>query len=343
MTGPTDVELVIDRPGSFRIATHHPRPPGPGEALVRVHAVGVCGSDREILQGTRPDGYVRYPIVPGHEWSGTVEAVGAGVPANLIGAKVVGEGFRNCQRCARCHAGETSLCTAGYDETGFTAPGAMATTLTLPARLLHRLADDADLTAAALLEPAACAAAAALRAGVIPGDRVAVVGTGALGLLAAQLLSASSPCALTVIGRFPEYAERASEFGATDYRLSESPPRAGEFDVVVEAAGAPDSARVAASLPRRGGRLVLTGIPAAGAAGLDPTELVVRQIQVHTVFGATPAAWSHAVRAFTAGLLNPLPLATHRIPLSRFAEAMDLVAAGRPGAGKVLILPGSDQ
>ncbi|MBM9623285.1 zinc-binding dehydrogenase [Streptomyces zhihengii] len=332
--------VVLERPGSFRLAEHAPRPPGPGEAQVRVAAVGVCGSDREVYQGSRPAGYVRYPVTPGHEWSGTVTAVGEGVPSSLVGRKTVGEGFRNCQVCERCHAGETTLCDAGYEETGFTLPGAMAPTLTLPARLLHPLPDDADLTAAALLEPAACAAAAALRAAVRPGQRVAVVGTGALGMLAAQLLAASSPGDLLMVGLSPDAAPLAGAFGATRYRTADEPAADnGTFDVVVEAAGAPTTARTCAALLRRGGRLVLTGIPAPGAYGLDPTDLVVRQLEVRTVFGATPEAWAHAVRAFACGLLTPLPLVTHELPLDGFEQAMALVGSGDPGVGKVLLRP----
>ncbi|MEW2636236.1 alcohol dehydrogenase catalytic domain-containing protein [Streptomyces sp. NPDC048389] len=332
-------ELVLDGPGRFRLTGHTPRPAGPGEARVRVAAVGICGSDREVFQGTRPEGYVRYPVVPGHEWSGTVAAVGDGVPASLVGRKVVGEGFRNCQVCARCHAGETTLCGAGYEETGFTQPGAMAQTLTLPARLLHPLPDDADLAAAALLEPAACVAAAALKADVRPGERVAVVGTGTLGMLAAQLLRACSPAELLMVGTRSDRAGLARSFGASDYRTVAEEPLPGGFDVVVEAAGAASAARTSAALLRRGGRLVLTGIPAPGALGLDPTDLVVRQLEVRTVFGAPPAAWAHAVRAFAAGLLTPLPLVTHELTLDAFEQAMGLVGAGDPTVGKVLLRP----
>ncbi|UYQ60530.1 zinc-dependent alcohol dehydrogenase [Streptomyces peucetius] len=332
-------EIVLDGPGRFRQARHTPRPPGPGEAQVRVAAVGICGSDREVFQGTRPEGYVRYPVVPGHEWSGTVAAVGDGVPGSLVGRKVVGEGFRNCQVCDRCHAGETTLCGAGYEETGFTRPGAMASTLTLPARLLHLLPDDADPAAAALLEPAACVAAAALKADVRPGERVAVVGTGTLGMLAAQLLHACSPAELLMVGTRPDRAETARSFGATDYRTVEEEPLPGGVDVVVEAAGSASAARASAALLRRGGRLVLTGIPAPGAVGLDPTDLVVRQLEVRTVFGAPPAAWAHAVRAFAAGLLTPLPLVTHELTLDEFEHAMDLVGSGDPAVGKVLLRP----
>ncbi|MFI7384903.1 zinc-binding dehydrogenase [Streptomyces sp. NPDC049813] len=330
--------VVVDGPGRHRLVPHEPAAPGPGEARVRVHAVGICGSDREVYQGNRPEGYVRYPLTPGHEWSGVVETVGEGVPDGLVGRKVVGEGFRNCQVCDRCHAGETTLCAAGYEETGFTQPGAMAATLVLPARLLHVLPDDADLSAAALLEPAACVAAAALKAGARPGERVAVVGTGTLGMFAVQFLAAHSPAALLVVGTRDERAALSRQFGATDFRLRTDPLPA-DIDVVIETAGSASAARTAASLLRRGGRLVLTGIPAAGAEGLDPTDLVVRQLEVRTVFGAAPDAWAHAVRAFGAGLLDPAPLVTHEWPLERFADALALVGSGDPKVGKVLLRP----
>lgn len=330
--------VVVESPGAHRVVEHSPRPPGAGEALVRVHAVGICGSDREVYQGNRPEGYVRYPLTPGHEWSGTVEAVGAGVPSGIVGRKVVGEGFRNCQVCDRCHAGETTLCTDGYEETGFTQPGAMATTLTLPARLLHVLPGDADLTAAALLEPAACIAAAALKARAVPGERVAVVGTGTLGMFAVQFLRAASPAELLVVGTRPDREELSRRFGATDFRTKDQ-DLPGDFDVVIETAGSADAARTAAALLRRGGRLVLTGIPAPGAEGLDPTDLVVRQLEVHTVFGAPPEAWAHAVRVFGAGLLDPVPLVTHELPLTEFSAAIELVGSGDPKVGKVLLRP----
>ncbi|MFF1506508.1 zinc-binding dehydrogenase [Streptomyces sp. NPDC058326] len=336
---PRESAVVLDAPGRFRLVAHTPREPGPGEAQVRVHAVGVCGSDRELYQGSRPPEYVRYPIVPGHEWSGTVIAVGEHAPSSLIGHKVVGEGLHNCQTCARCRDGESNLCTAGYEETGFTVPGAMAPTLTLPARLLHTLPPDADLTAAALLEPAACAAAAVLKASPLPGSRVAVIGTGALGLLTAQLLGAFSPSELVVIGTHPGRAGLAHRFGATSYRTWDRTAGLADFDVVIEAAGAVSTAHAATHLLRRGGRLVLTGNLAPGAQGLDPAQVVVRQLSVGTVFGASSGAWTYAVRAFAAGLLTPLALVTHELGVDEFGRAMELVRDGDPATGKVLLRP----
>ncbi len=303
---------------------------------MRVHAAGICGSDREVYQGNRPEGYVRYPLTPGHEWSGTVAAVGDGAPAGLVGRKVVGEGFRNCQVCDRCHAGETTLCTAGYEETGFTRPGAMAPTLTLPARLLHpagRRRPHRRRPAG----PAACIAAAALKARAVPGegrggrDRHAGDVRGAVpeGRLARRAAGGGHP------GR-PGGAVAAVRGHGLPYQGPAAPGRRGrgDRDGGVRRRG-PYRGRTAP----RGGRLVLTGIPAPGADGLDPTDLVVRQLEVHTVFGAPPDAWAHTVRMFGAGLLDPLPLVTHELPLAAFPDAIELVGSGDPKVGKVLLRP----
>ncbi|MEU7071792.1 alcohol dehydrogenase catalytic domain-containing protein [Streptomyces narbonensis] len=331
--------VVLDGPRTFRLVEHTPRQPGPGEAQVRVHAVGICGSDRELYLGHRAAPYVRYPITPGHEWSGTVIAVGEGASASLIGRKVVGEGLRNCETCAPCRDGETNLCTAGYEETGFTRPGAMAPTLALPARLLHTLPPDADLTAAALLEPAACAAAAVLKACPLPGSRVAVIGSGALGLLATQLLGAFSPSELMVVATSPDRADLSRRFGATAYRTWDHASGLTGFDLVIDAAGATSTARAATSMLRPGGRLVLAGTPVHGAEELDPAHVVARQLSIGTAFGASSGAWAYAVRAFSAARLTPLELLTHQLGIDEFERAMELAGADDPHVGRVLLHP----
>lgn len=336
----TSRAVVVDRPGSHRLVTR-PRPdPGPGEALVEVAAAGICMSDREVYDGHRDAAFVRYPVVPGHEWSGTVVATGGGVDPALVGRRTVAEGFRACGVCERCRCGETSLCTGGYAETGFTEPGAFADHVAVPARLLHPLRDDADLRAAALLEPSAVIAAA-MRAGrARPGERIAVVGAGTLGLLAVQLLAAVSPAELAVVDPRGARGRLALGFGASAaLSPAEAESANGSFDLVVETAGAPTTAASSCLLARRGGRVVLTGMFTAGAVGIDPVHLSLSQLEVRSVFGASSAAWVEAVRAFGAGLLDPGPLITHEFPLERFGEAVALVGGGDPGTGKVLLLP----
>jgi 2-desacetyl-2-hydroxyethyl bacteriochlorophyllide A dehydrogenase len=329
--------VLIERPKDLRVVPVEPELPGYGEAVVRVAWSGICGSDRELFAGNRAEGYVRYPVVPGHEWSGTVVELGPGTDPALLGKPVVGEGFRNCGRCAACRRGDTNLCAADYDETGFTQPGAWADELRLPARLLHELPEGADLRAAALLEPAACMAAACLKANVVPGERVAVVGGGTLGLLAVQLLAASGAGALVVVDPRTDRAELARSFGAT---ACVTPDKAsGTFDVVVEAAGAPGAGSLAVRLTARGGRTVLTGLSGAETEPIVPADLVASAVTVHTVFGAPSRAWVHAVRAFSSGLLTPSPLITHEFPLEEAAAALDALADPCVSTGKILLHP----
>jgi 2-desacetyl-2-hydroxyethyl bacteriochlorophyllide A dehydrogenase len=326
--------LVVHAPGTHSLVTSDPLEPGPGEVVVDVVAAGICGSDRELLEGTRPAPFVQYPIVPGHEWAGVVAAAAPDLDAGLVGRPVVGEGFRNCQVCDRCRAGETTLCTAGYDETGFTRPGAFADSLVLPARLLHLLPADADLRAAALLEPAAVAAAAVLSARVEPGERVAVVGAGTLGALCLQLLRLRSPAELAATDPRSSRVATALTCGAT--RAETGPLPAAGYDVVVETAGAARSAAAAVELARRGGRVVLTGIPGT-ATGIAPAAIVGGALTITSVFGAPSAAWTHAVRLFATGLLDLGPLVSHEVGLTDFAQAVALLHDD--DVGKVLIRP----
>ncbi|MFI6686381.1 zinc-binding dehydrogenase [Streptomyces sp. NPDC050485] len=332
--------IVVDAPGRHRLVTAPCPEPGPGEVLVRVAAAGICLSDREVYDGHRDPGYVRYPLTPGHEWSGTVAAAGPGVDPGLIGRKTVAEGFRSCGICERCRRGETSLCTAAYAETGFTHPGGFADHVVVPARLLHPLPDDADLRAAALLEPAAVAAAAVRAAAPEAGERIAVVGAGTLGLLAVQLASSYSPGELAAIDPRLERAELARHMGATEARTPDLAPEVhGRYDLVIETAGAPSTAADSCLLARRGGRVILTGMFAPGAKGIDPVHLSLSQLTVRSVFGASSAAWSFAVRAYTTGQIDPAALITHEFPLDRYADALALIGGGHSTTGKVLLRP----
>ncbi|MDR7304126.1 zinc-dependent alcohol dehydrogenase [Haloactinomyces albus] len=332
--------VLIDEPGKLRVVPDEPSAPGPGEALIEVAWSGICGSDREVFTGGRPEGFVRYPVIPGHEWSGTVAEVGAGVPAEIIGKPVVGEGFRSCRACAACRRGDNNLCAADYDETGFTRPGAWANHLTLPAHLLHVLPEAADLRKAAALEPAACTAAATLKLATVPGERVAVVGGGSLGLLATQLLAAVSPAELTLVHTRRDRADLAAACGATSLITSEEAEQhLGRYDAVLEAAGATGTADLATRLTRPGGRVALTGVPPHDRQPPSPAHLVVSQITVHTVFGAPPRAWTQAVRAFTSGVLDPGLIISRELELDEAPEALRLLDEERDKIVKILLHP----
>lgn len=335
--GTGNTAVVVTRPGEHFLVEQPALPLNSDDALVRVDSNGICRSDSDILLGLRPQGHVRYPLTPGHEWSGTVERVGSAVPQELLGRKVVGESARGCQICERCRLGENTLCESGYEETGFTQPGGMAQTLVVPARHLHTLPDDADLAAAAVLEPAARAVQAVLTADVRPHESVAVLGDGTLGLLVVQLLAVTGAKQVTVVGAGAVRGELALSLGATDYVTAEEQlPR--ESDVTIHTADSLTSARQTLGTLRGGGRLIVTSTSPSPDL-LHPGELVRRQLDVQGVLGATSAAWMSAVRAFVEGRLDTSSLITHTFGLHAYQEAMDLMGSGDPAVGKVLLRP----
>jgi L-iditol 2-dehydrogenase len=331
--------VVVERPGAAALR-RVPRPqPGRGDVLVRVGAAGICGSDVEVLEGRRPARYVRYPIIPGHEWAGTVEAIGPGVDTVDEGAAVVGEGFRACGDCARCREGRTNLCTADYHETGFTHAGAFAEFVCVPAHLVHRLPAGTDLAAAAVLEPAACVAQGLLEVDLRPGMTAAGVGSGTLGLLAVALLTRVSPVRLALVGTRAPRLELGRALGATEtwnVRLDQRP--APGFDLVFEATGTTDGARTAIDLARRGGTVVLEGI-SGRSGGIDADAVVLGHLRVQGVFGASRNAWLWVTELFAAGLLDTEPLVSHSFGLEEHATAFAALADRDGDALKVQLWP----
>ena len=334
--------FVVHAPGGYAL-TDVPDPrPGPGEVLVAPAAVGICGSDLELLDGRRPPEYVRYPVVPGHEWSGHVVACGAGVADLEPGAPVVAEGVRACGTCPRCREGRANLCAGPYAETGFTHPGALAERLVVPAALVHPLPAERPVAPAALLEPAGCVASGLLELGMPrAGSRVAVVGDGPVGLLAVLLIRLSSPRELLLVGRRPERLRHGEGCGATAGVAAGDAldDLAGGFDLVVEATNSPSGAASALRLARRGGSVLLLGISGAGRAAVDPDLISLGQLRVQGGFAASPAAWRWMVSLYASGQFDPAPLITHRYPLAKVAAALETLADPASGAVKVLVTP----
>lgn len=334
--------LVVTGPGRYGLAELAEPEPGPGEVLVAPTCVGICGSDVELLSGLRPDDYVRYPIVPGHEWAGVVVSCGHGVTGLSPGTPLVAEGVRSCGVCRRCAEGRVNLCAGPYAETGFTHPGALAQRLVVPAALVHPLPKGRPLDVAALIEPAACVATGLMEVGMPPaGARLAVVGDGPLGLLAVALLDLSRPSRLALIGNRPQRAAYGKTLGATDIWVPDeaSPQLEGSFDLVVEATNSPEGAALALRLARRAGTVLLLGISGSGRATIDPDLITLRHLRVQGVFAASRPAWQWLVALYSDGLFDPGALITHRFELSEFEQAIAVLADRDCAALKVVISP----
>ncbi|HEY7123658.1 MAG TPA: alcohol dehydrogenase catalytic domain-containing protein [Ktedonobacterales bacterium] len=340
--------LEVQAPGQFGFQERPEPTPGAGEVLLCPLAVGICGSDREIVLGTRPEPFVRYPIVPGHEWTAEVLALGPGVQHLVLGEYVAVEGINYCRVCAACRQGRTNLC-AHYDEFGFTRDGGLAERVVACADLLHPFRHTLAPQYAALSEPAACALHGVEMVAPQPGETVVVIGPGTIGLLGVAFFALHHPRRLIVVGRSARNRDLALALGATDF-LTGSPEQikglvqeltgGAGADVVYEAAGHAAGVPLALSLARRGGRLALEGIAGGGAQfSLDSDLFILQALEVKGIFSYTSSHFERALRLIEGGLLNVAPLVTHQLPLSRYSDGLALLESRTEPIVKVAILP----
>lgn len=330
--------VYVERPRRLRLGTRSAPTVGPGEALVEIRWAGICGSDIDLWRGDRPAERVRYPIVPGHEWSGVVEAIGDDADSAWLHKSVIGENIRYCGECRACRNGKIATCEGAYSEAGFTIDGAWADQILMPVAQLHRLPDDADLRSAAGIEPAACAATAVNEAHIKSHLEVGVIGGGTIGMLCTQLIS-SGGTNVTVVDPRSWRRAVAVQCGASRFLDPESAESLhGDFDVVIEAAGVLGSAQMAVNLARTGGRVVICGI-ASMSDVVRSVDVVSKNLSVTGVFGATRVGWETAVAAFVAGKIDPGALVTHEFALDEIGGALSLVESAGPTVGKVLIRP----
>ena len=345
MTGERGLALVVRQPGEVGLEECDVPRPGPGEVLIRPEVVGLCGTDLDIVAGRIDPAYIRYPLVLGHEWSGTVAGAGPGADAPAgagltAGTRVVGEGIVPCGHCPRCRAGQTNLCLT-YDELGFTRDGAAAQFVVVQRSLVHPLAPGIGAEDAALAEPASVVYRGLSGAAIAPGWRSLVVGDGTVALLAVRLLQLWSPAETVMLGQREGQAALAAEAGAARFETDGRAAGAG-YDLVVEAAGSTDAVLSAFAAARRGGTVVLLGLPPHGATAAVPVDdLVNNDLTIRGSFGYTSAAWRDVVTLLNAGLLELAFLVTHRFPLTEWEAALDTLRGPVSPRGKVMLTIGS--
>jgi threonine dehydrogenase-like Zn-dependent dehydrogenase len=331
--------VVIERPHEVAFEEVETPSCGPSDVLVRSRFAGLCRTDVEVLEGELDLRWVRYPCIPGHEWSGVVEAVGEAVTDLTPGARVVCEGYCYCGVCRRCRAGDTHLCK-NYDQLGFTRGGGYGELVVAPRRVVHRLPGAVDLDAAVLVEPASVVLQGLLRARPEPGETLGVIGVGTLGALTLVLARLFSPAAVVAYGIREAELELARRLGADETVDLSSDPVAheGELDLVVETAGAVAAIELATRLPRMGGRLVALGIAGSGRELAIPADrFVLRDLTLIGSVGYTTAVWSRVVDLLGAGLVDFSAVIARRIGAERFEEAFALMAERDGVVGRILL------
>lgn len=317
---------VIEKPGTISVRDVPAPRPGPGQVAVRVGACGICGTDLHIADGEFPPS--PYPLVPGHEFAGTVSDVGDDVSTGIaVGDRVAVDPSLFCGHCRQCRRGRGNLCE-NWGAIGDTVDGAFAEYVVVPAATCYELPGHLSFAQGALVEPVSCAVHGVRRLGVDAGERILVIGAGTMGLIMTQLLVAGG-ARVSVVDRAEAKLPLAEQLGATEVATAvDDLPRLA-FDAAADVTGAPPAIEDAFRALDRGGRLQIFGVAADDARiSLSPFRIYNDEI---TVVGSMAVLHSYgdALELVAAGLVRTEPLISHTFALDEFEHALDMMRTGR--------------
>lgn len=312
---------------------------GPQEVLVKTAFVGICGTDLHLLEGDSfylQAGFLAHPFVFGHEYSGTVVAAGDDVRHVAVGDRVAGHCMVPCQCCDKCHAGTRYLCR-NLREVGLRfIPGAAAEYVAVPEYAVSVLPPSLPLQTGVLVEPSVTVFHALERACVGSTDRVAVIGTGTLGLFSV-LMARTRGRSVDVIGIAPSELAFARELGA-DRILQPSEVESASYDVVIESSGAPSAFALAVHGADGGGRVALVGLPGRPSTDVDQAAIALKNLTVHGILHGLDY-YGAVVDLYASRRVDPTPVVAAVFAPEQAEEAFALTAgsAGERRAPKYLI------
>lgn len=336
------VELV--QPGEIAIRDMPAPEPGRGEVVVAVETALTCGTDIKTFRRGHP--HIPLPAPMGHEASGTVSAVGRDVRDLREGDRIAFVPTVPCGTCSLCRHGRDNLCPHAVGRMNF---GAFAEQLRLPAHIVSGgtflRPDGMSADVAAALEPLACVVRGTRRVRLADTRNVLVLGDGAIALLFVQLIRQHTQARIIVAGHHAARLDVALAFGADTTTLASGDTLRAEVkadgslaDVVIECVGTAAAWDTAASLVGTAGQVLLFGGRAAGErADIDAFRVHYEELNVLGAFHYGRADVRVALEMLADGTVRIAPLVTHRVPLARFKEALDLVLERR--AIKVAIEP----
>ncbi|CAN5329140.1 alcohol dehydrogenase catalytic domain-containing protein [soil metagenome] len=299
--------------------------PGADDLLVEVERVGICGTDVELYSGEMAyldQGISTFPLRLGHEWAGVVVGVGSGASAEWIGKRVTGDTMLGCGRCRFCLAGHQHVCPDRY-EVGILDgwPGALAEQVLIPQRFAYEIPDSVSVTAAALVEPGGNALRAVDAAALAPGQPLLILGSGTIGLLAAQFALARG-LDVYVAGQRPDSLELARRLGVENtWSLDEIAGAGIPFSAVIDATSLVDAPALAVKLVDPAGRVVFIGL--SGTPSLvDSRDLALKDVTAVGILSASPGL-AGAIELFASGAVLPDSLVGEVVGLSDVADRLE--------------------
>jgi threonine dehydrogenase-like Zn-dependent dehydrogenase len=314
--------LVVSGPRRSAVEDVPPPVALPGQVVVDVDRVGLCGTDVEFFTGDMAylhQGHARYPMRLGHEWCGTVSAVGDGVDGGWIGRRTAGDTMLGCGRCHRCLSGRQHLCEERF-EVGIRRgwPGALAEQLVMPVTALHPLPDAVDTVAGALVEPGANALRTVQAAALSPGERVLILGGGAIGLLAA-LFALAQRAEVHLMGRSRRSIDFARGLALQGVWTVDDLPSLS-FDAVIDATNDATMPALALDLVEPGKRVVyirLSGTPSS----IDTRTIVLKDVTARGILGGS-GGLAGAIELYASGAVDPRPLVAATVGLEEVGAVL---------------------
>jgi L-iditol 2-dehydrogenase len=338
------------KPGELK-TEHVPIPePGPGEVLVKNEVALTCGTDVKMYKRGHP--LAKLPQIIGHEFAGTVVAVGKGVINFKQGMKVAAANSAPCNTCFYCLMHQPNLCDRLNENIiGFTWPGAYAEYVRIPERIVRQntfqIPDGVALRNVASLEPLACIVHGWDLINPTPGGTVVIIGGGPIGLLHAQLARLNGAKSLVLCDVVDQRLKEAERIGV-DFTVNSAnedlPKRIMNLtenrgaDLVIEAVGRPETWETAPRLARKGGTvLVFGGCPSGTMVPFEAERIHYGELLIQGAFHHTPSAVARAFRLIVSGQVDIEPLITREMPLENAEEALQLMGSGK--ALKIALVP----
>ncbi len=318
--------VVFESEGRLTVVARPEPSPGPKDVVIATAAVGICGTDTHVFSGEF-EGTV-FPLVPGHEATGTVVAIGSEVGTVAVGDHVAVNPSTTCGECEFCLTGRQNLCRAWNGLGVVAADGACQQLFVAPAANVFPLKPWTDLYEAALIEPLACA----IRGwDVLPrriGDHVLIYGSGTMGLLMAQLAPRAGAASVTVVDTNPARLEVAEAVGVQHRYTSADQADRDLWDVVIDCTGVIKAIDDGLGRVKAGGFFQHFGVaPAEATTRYSPFRIYRDEISIVGTM-AVLNTFGRAVQMFEAGAITPTPMISHSFTLDDYPQALDMFARG---------------
>ena len=326
--------VVIERPNAISVMEQDVPEPGPGQVMIQVMASGICGTDLHIYRGEYMG---NYPVIPGHEFSGVVMAIGSGVTRFRVGERVAVEPNIACDNCVNCLNNRQNFCL-NWQAVGVTLPGGMEEYVLVPEKAVFSIGD-LPFEVGAFMEPLSCVVHGVERARIRLGDHVAIFGAGPIGILMIQMARIQGAAHVTVLEINSGRADLASQMGADRVVSSFEELQPDTYDIVIDATGSIPVMNRTIDFARMGGTVLLFGVPPSGRnIEVEGFKIFRKGLTVLSSFTSVRNSFQ-AVDLLQSGQVRVDPLISHRLPLQELPHALELIESRDPAVKKVIVQP----